>query len=261
VGYNFAALQFLAHQLSLLPRNGGVLELGAQDINAGVPLADVFACARAAHPDDAPAAQAAAARYDSAKALPVSALFIGSPFRYRCLDLMPRPATIVADLNEFRVPPQDCLSFDLITNVGTSEHVADQINAFRVMHDYARVGALIVHQVPFAGYFNHGLINYHPAFFVFLAAANDYVIEYFGLSPPHVPYTIPEIDGLDGCSFWIDRVVECGMIICHLRKVKSERFRLFTDYDRTALAGQRIPPPWNKMIDDRYDLRIRSKSG
>ena len=57
----------------------------------------------------------------------------------------------------------------------------------RVMHDFARAGAAMVHVVPFTGYFNHGLFNYHPIFFVLLAAANGYQIDYLGLSLPDFP--------------------------------------------------------------------------
>jgi hypothetical protein len=242
--------------LNELPKGAGVLEFGAQDINPDVNADDILNCARAIHRDET-YARTAALRYDPSKPMPMSELFRGGPLRYRCLDLMPGPATIVTDLNVFRVPWRQRRSFDLITNFGTSEHVADQINTFRVMHDFAAVGAIFLHAVPFAGYFNHGLYNYHPVFFVFLAAANGYKIEHLGLSPPHQPYTIPPIAGLNGCDHWGTQQ-GCGMLSCHLRKVERKPFRLFTDFDANALGQHQVPEPFGRMIAERYDLRVRA---
>jgi hypothetical protein len=86
------------------------------------------------------------------------------------------------------VPAEYRCTFDLVTNIGTTEHVTDQINAFRVIHEFAKPGANFLHSVPFAGYFNHGLYNYHPIFFVFLASANEYEIVHLGLSDPGTTY-------------------------------------------------------------------------
>jgi hypothetical protein len=250
------SLIFLADKLSALPSGGAVLEFGAQEVNSGTSKDDVLYCARASHQGDEKAALKASACYDPAKPMPMSALFIDSPIRYRCIDLMPGPTTIVADLNTFSVPQEDRGTFDLITNWGTSEHVTDQVNAFRVIHDYARVGTLMIHMVPFCGYFNHGLFNYHPVFFVFLAHANGYKIESLELSGPHLPYTIPEIDGLIGCSQWQSRQ-ESGILGCLLRKTSDAPFKLFTDFDQAAMGRLAVPEPWAAMIRERYDLRIR----
>ena len=62
---------------------------------------------------------------------------------------------------------------DLIINTGTTEHVANQGNAFRVIHDLSAVGGLMYHEVP-AGSWDHGLINYGPRFFQCLQQQNDY---------------------------------------------------------------------------------------
>jgi hypothetical protein len=255
MGHNFAMVQQLTLKLSDLPKGASVLELGAQEINPGVEPDDILNCARAIHRDEM-TARSAALRYDPSKPLPMAELFRDGMLRYRCLDLMPGPATIVADLNVFRVSWRRRGGFDLITNFGTSEHVADQINTFRVMHDFAAVGATFLHKVPFAGYFNHGLYNYHPTFFVFLAAANEYKIEHLNLSPPHQPYTIPAIKGLDGCDQWSIQQ-NCGILTCHLRKMKPTAFRLFTDFDANALGQHQVPEPFGPMITERYDLRVR----
>jgi hypothetical protein len=83
------------------------------------------------------------------------------------------------DLNFDAVPEAMRGGFDLVTNYGTTEHVANQMNAFKVIHDLACVGGLMIHHLPAQGHLNHGLINYNPKFFWMLARSNEYRWVYF----------------------------------------------------------------------------------
>jgi len=83
--------------------------------------------------------------------------------------------SIALDLNSDATPDDLRGTFDLIVNAGTSEHVANQDNCFRVMHDLTRVGGVMYHEVP-AGSWNHGLVNYTPKFFLLLHKQNDYEV-------------------------------------------------------------------------------------
>ena len=65
--------------------------------------------------------------------------------------------------------------FDLVTNCGTSEHVMNQYNVFKVMHDLTRHNGVIYHAVPIGGYTNHGLINYTLKMFTAVSKANNYM--------------------------------------------------------------------------------------
>src|SRR4051812_35517417 len=123
MGYGIGALQLLGNGLRNLAADSGILELGAQDINPNVERSSLLDCAVAIHRGDQVAAEEAVSRYDPSKSFPVSELFRGSPYRYRCLDLFPGDSTIVADLNIFSVPAAERGTFDLITNFGTTEHV------------------------------------------------------------------------------------------------------------------------------------------
>ena len=80
------------------------------------------------------------------------------------------------DLNKGRVPWRYRGAFDLAINAGTTEHVANQGNAFAAIHDLVRAGGLMVHQLPAYGNIEHGFFGYHPKFFHRLAEANDYEI-------------------------------------------------------------------------------------
>lgn len=82
--------------------------------------------------------------------------------------------TVKIDLNRGRVPFRLRRAFDLVVNAGTTEHVANQANAFRVIHDLCRKGGIMYHELPAGGLINHGLISYEPKFFYRLAEANDY---------------------------------------------------------------------------------------
>jgi SAM-dependent methyltransferase len=255
MGYGGSGLMMLGQFVEIVPAGGAILELGQQNIEPGVPHDAVLGCARKIQPDE-DAARRAAERYDGINRCPISELFRGSQYRYRCLDLYAGEFTIVADLNAFVVPAEDRCTFDLVTNMGTTEHVTDQVNAFRVIHDFAKPGASFLHSVPFSGYFNHGLYNYHPIFFVFLASANEYEIVHLGLSDPGLPYTIPEFEPLAGADHWAGQVIYSGDVGCHLRKVHDRPFALFTDFDRAVMGQQ--PSPWNEMVRKRHDLRVRN---
>lgn len=78
-------------------------------------------------------------------------------FDYVAFDLFAAPGTRIFDLNSDAVPDRDCAAFDLVLNFGTTEHVVNQLNCLRVMHDATRVGGRMFHQVPAIGHIDHGL--------------------------------------------------------------------------------------------------------
>ena len=90
------------------------------------------------------------------------------------------------DLNNDRVPKKLLGAFDLVINAGTTEHLANQENAFRVIHDLTRRGGLMYHEVPGGGCTDHGLVAYQPKFFHRLMQQNDYQQVMFKVvaSPP-----------------------------------------------------------------------------
>jgi Methyltransferase domain len=98
-------------------------------------------------------------------------------FEYATIDLDARHDAVQLDLNTDQVPEKLRQQFDLVVNTGTTEHVANQAQAFRIIHDLTRVGGVMFHEVP-AGSWNHGLINYTPKFFLLLHKQNDYAQVY-----------------------------------------------------------------------------------
>jgi len=95
-------------------------------------------------------------------------------FSYRCVDLEPSFGAIRMDLNFDSVPDDEIGKYDFVTNHGTSEHLLNQYNCFKVMHDFCRPGGLLLHAVPFTVHLEHGFFNYQPNFFQALAKYNSY---------------------------------------------------------------------------------------
>jgi hypothetical protein len=92
------------------------------------------------------------------------------------------------DLNrdEISDPMRGCA--DLVVNGGTTEHVMNQDNAFRAIHDLTKHGGVMFHLLPGAGMLTHGLFEYTPKFFWHLCRENEYEVLHlatqFGRSAP-----------------------------------------------------------------------------
>lgn len=100
------------------------------------------------------------------------------------------------DFNLDSVSKEDRNAFCLTVNAGTTEHLIDQENAFRIAHDLTRSGGLMLHQVPFLGGIDHGFFNYNPNFFSALAKFNAYELLGLWLSPVGTFTLIPWSDSM-----------------------------------------------------------------
>ncbi len=88
------------------------------------------------------------------------------------IDMHGRDA-LALDLNK-PLPLSADVTFDLIINTGTLEHVFDQRQAFQTIHERCKTGGLMVHAAPTAGWKDHGFYVYSPCLFTDLARANAY---------------------------------------------------------------------------------------
>jgi hypothetical protein len=154
----------------------------------------------------------------------------GLGFDYAAIEYGGRHGVIALDLNCDTVPPELAGRFDLAVNAGTTEHAANQENAFRVIHDLVSAGGTMIHTVPGGGYMTHGLFCYTLKFFWHLCRENDYriiklQIAPFGSGPPH-----PDV--IDSNARWGDRrypglpaeIADLG-ILAVLRKQHAAPFR------------------------------------
>jgi hypothetical protein len=119
------------------------------------------------------------------------AMWVWLGFSYAAIDIDGSPESIPLDLNFDDVPKSQKNAYDLVTNYGTTEHVANQMNAFKIAHDLAAEGGVMIHHLPCQGNLNHGLINYSPKFFWKLARSNDYRWLHFNYLVSGESYPVP----------------------------------------------------------------------
>ena len=146
-----------------------VMELGSQDFwcpqkNLVIGLFKAFG--RIADPE--------LLQISNANQKPAKLLYEALGIKYHCVDVDGRVGSLVMDLNFDSIPDEHKGRYGLITNHGTSEHILNQYNVFKTMHDFARTGAIFVHAVPFTVHLEHGFFNYQPNFFDALARYNSY---------------------------------------------------------------------------------------
>src|SRR6476646_7402365 len=152
-------------------------------------------------------------------------------YEYAAVDIDGSPGSIPLDLNFDEVPKKFKKHFQLVTNLGTTEHVANQLQAFKIIHDLVATGGVMLHSLPAQGYLNHGLVNYNLKFFWMLARSNGYKWIYSDFALSDAPYSLPENirDSVRVFENSIDEraknygAVDCGIIVA-LQKVIDIEF-------------------------------------
>lgn len=173
-----------------------VIEIGAQQLNNSFLKADAdleLLCRlfEVPKPSLPPPTEDLPDHLLDASAPRARAFYRALGFDYSCVDIDNDPGSIALDLNFDRVPDRLVGKFELITNFGTTEHVVNQLNAFKVIHDLAAPGAIMLHELPASGQINHGFFGYQPKFFDRLARANDYAVLFLDFSWSEVELGLP----------------------------------------------------------------------
>jgi hypothetical protein len=177
-----------------LPAKPDVLELGEANWYGDVPLNRLIEdIPRFTSPDVAAqltAALNAFRREDPRRHLfDVAKIFYKTFLDYQSLtaiDLHGTSAALKYNLNDV-VPIEK--RFHITINTGTAEHVFNQYQMFKTIHDLTLPGGVMFHTFPFVGWLDHGFYNYNPTLIMDLAMTNDYAIIawiYAKLSPPHI---------------------------------------------------------------------------
>jgi hypothetical protein len=110
---------------------------------------------------------------------PIPTLFLGevlehTDVEYISFDVVSTRVARLFDLNKHDLNPAKKGTFDAVVNFGTTEHLINQYNAFKVMHEAAKPGGFMFSQIPSTGYINHGYFCYNALMFRELAEANGY---------------------------------------------------------------------------------------
>lgn len=107
---------------------------------------------------------------------------------YTAIDAGGQNGALLYDLNrDLKTTYGFDRQFDVVTNLGTSEHCFNQFQVFKNLHDACRKDGLMIHAVPSQGNANHGFYNYQPRFFADLAAANRYGIVRIDFTVDYMP--------------------------------------------------------------------------
>jgi hypothetical protein len=168
------------HQRGLIENGASIIELGAQQLYCSGMEDYVRRVIGYFSENDASIKKAELYTHDELKLLSDNAmlgkLMIACGFTYRALDIFEADNTTLFDLN-IQTPGEDlCGKFDIVTNFGTTEHVINQYQSLKTMHELTKPGGLMYHDLPLAGYHNHGYFSYNPLLFNHLASANHYKI-------------------------------------------------------------------------------------
>lgn len=159
-----------------------MIELGEQNWFGDIPAEDVgFIIDNANLPDERrqqlhEELAAVLERKDRQRMWDLAKIFYKVVFNYssyKAIDLHGTTEALMLDLNE---PLNLNEQFDLVTNIGTTEHVFNQYQAFKSIHELVRPGGKMLHSLPNQGCYDHGFFNYHPTFFYDLCLANRYEI-------------------------------------------------------------------------------------
>ncbi|ENY70798.1 hypothetical protein G114_16380 [Aeromonas diversa CDC 2478-85] len=81
--------------------------------------------------------------------------------------------TIYCDFNNHMLELSH--QYDVVTNLGTSEHVFNQYNVFASMHNITKKNGLMIHCLPLK-HSPHGLFTYNVDFFISLCFSNNYEV-------------------------------------------------------------------------------------
>jgi SAM-dependent methyltransferase len=95
-------------------------------------------------------------------------------FNYSHVALDGSAGAVSLDLNFDAIPHAMRGKFALVSNIGITAHVANQLNAFKAIHDLCATGGVMLHRLPAEGFQTHGLLKYNPKFFWMLARSNGY---------------------------------------------------------------------------------------
>jgi hypothetical protein len=182
-------------QQGFIPDRCAVAEIGAQQLN------DTFLAAREAldrmgelfsaeGPSPLPSEVSIGTKQNLLAGAPLSRPFwkwLG--LNYTAIDVDGSPDAVPLDLNFDNAPGNLKGRFHYVSNMGTTEHIINQMQAFKVIHDLTAVDGIMMHVLPSQGLVNHGFFLYHPNFFFTMSRTNGYKVVYASVSKGrHIPY-------------------------------------------------------------------------
>ncbi|HEX9461010.1 MAG TPA: hypothetical protein VGB82_00300 [Alphaproteobacteria bacterium] len=218
-----------AHSNGCLAQGGHLLEFGAANVTnlnvigalealslADARISGLVKEARAVEAERAPGHQFALAR-----------MIYKAVFNYRsytAVDLGDEEHLAERVRQDLNQPFDLGRRFDLCINNGTSEHIFNQANFYKAVHDHTSTGGIMVHWTPGIGWLDHGLFNVQPGFFADLARANGYEIPFGCLATAESLY--PLTNQIDDATLGRYPDLRNALICVVLRKTEDAPFRI-----------------------------------
>jgi hypothetical protein len=185
---------------------------------------------------------------DTASLKPAKLIYEAIGLKYVCIDVDGRDGSLPWDLNFDAIPPEHVGQYGLVTNHGTTEHIVNQFNAFKAIHDLARPGGIILHILPFAGYFDHGFFNYQPNFFEALARYNSYQTLGMWIGPDKdLTAFIPWDASLLDCLSFSSKTTQ-ALVVLH-RKLHDQEFCVPFQGVYEQLASEHVLSRYAMVVD------------
>jgi len=179
---------------------------------------------------------------------------------YSSIDINSDFGSMVMDLNKNLATEYNFVKqYDLVTNIGVSEHLFDQNTFFKNAHNLTAVGGVMMHILPFLGYVNHGFFNYEPRIFYDLAAANGYDLLTLYLADRE--YIILDLTKQNEILTHFYQYLEPlvpndyhnGFVVAVMKKNTSEDFV-------TPLQGKYVQDIDSPELEERYNSRKKQDS-
>lgn len=200
MGIGLAEIEYLADR-GYLKEGGRILDVGTSNLyNVSVPVVRKLAGVFGMGVDEARFGPEAERITQRSTPKPgemmtyLSELFDLTKVEYQSFDVCPGLKTEILDFNFENLPEAHRGRYDVVLNFGTTEHVINQLNSFKIIHEALKPGGVAFHNLPSIGYVDHGYYAYHDVFFKDLVLANDYeVLDTW--------YTLIRHSELDGAEF------------------------------------------------------------
>jgi len=229
---------FFARSLAeegLIPKDAFLIDLGAQEFKGGLDifkLRDMMAQFLVHDSFDNLSIR------DFPKLRFSGQLFKMLGFKYLALDVYESDGSIVFDLNHDAVPEELKGAAHLVQNFGTTEHVFNQANCFKVIHDLTSPnGGIMWHNLPMSDFFYHGFFKYDIKFFERLLIANKYELVHLRIDQAAGSMAVPDILLEKGLPPTVP--MDTGVNIL-LRRTSPAPFKFPLDYDDSKVDVEEL---------------------
>jgi len=138
------------------------------------------------------------------------------------------PNELKLDLNQ-RIKLDHC--YDCVIDFGTAEHIFNVYQFFENVHRWTKVGGLMIHGIPFSGWYDHGFYNFNPTFFWDLARSNSYS-NLVTINATLNPLSLLQLGSREAAikHFQANKIPDNSLIYSFIVKTSTEDFRVPQQY-------------------------------